>query len=429
MPRTPSIPGAAFLLLAAGCVSDAGDSRTPGSASLALDSPDRAIAMEAPLLYRIGGFDAEGWEQFGRVGPVGFDAAGHLYILDAQAMQVTVVDRSGTRIRSLGRPGGGPGEFGAPLGMAVFPEGRVVISDIGNRGFVVFGSGGAFEQLVPFEGLNFATTILPVLPDRVLQSGGGIRMALGGPGGPAPEAPTTRPIQLFSLETGAPATVWDAWLMPPPDVPGGPPATITGPGGQRITLASVSPLRAFEPALHVQPLPNGGLAVADSVGYRIRILHDGDVTTVVERPISPSPVTPAVQEAERERRLEALASGASRAQVRVMGGAGGGSAEMDVSAMERGRIEGMVFADEVPVIARMAADWAGRLWVERSGPLPGENGPTDIVTPDGRYLGTIPPDGLRIPSAFGPDGLVAYLTQDEYEVAVVEVRQLPDQWR
>lgn len=428
MAHVRSISRSVLLLIAAGCSSDSGDPLRSGSASLALDSPDRAIAVEAPLLYRIGGFDAEGWEQFGRVGPVGFDGEGNLYILDTQAMQVTVVDRSGSRLRSLGRPGGGPGEFGAPLGMAVFPDGRVVISDIGNRGFVVFGSGGAFEKLVPFEALNFATTILPVPPDQVLQSGGGIRMAMGGPGGTTPAAPTTRPILLFSLETGAPATVWDAWLMPPPEAPGGPPSTITGPGGQLIALAS-APLRAFEPALHVQPLPGGRIAVADSMGYRIRILRDGEVEQVVERPIAPTPVTPEIQGAERERRLAALESGATQTQVRVMGGGAAGGGTMDISGMERGRIQSMVFAESVPVIARMVADWWGRLWVERAGPRPGEDGPTDIVTPDGRYLGTIPAGGIRAPAAFGPDGLLVYVTRDEYEAAVVEVRQLTEEWR
>lgn len=430
MPSTRSIPRSSLLLLvlAAGCGSDSGDSRGATSALLALDAPDATVAVEAPLVYRIGGFDAEGWEQFGRVGPVGFDEAGHLYLLDTQAMQVTVVDRTGNRVRNLGRPGGGPGEFGSPLGMAVFPDGRVIVSDIGNRGFVIFGPDGAFERLVPFEGLGFASTILPFPPDQVLQSGGGIRMTMRGPGGGAPELPTTRPIQLFSLETGAPTTVWDAWLMPPPDVPDGPPTTITSSGGQQITFAS-APLRAFEPALHVQPLPGRRIAVADSTGYRIRILRDGAVEQVVERPVVPTRVTPALQELERERRLAELESGATRTQVRVMGGGVAGGGTMDISGMERGRIQSMVFAEAIPVISRMGADWGGRLWVERAGPRPGEEGPTDLVTPDGRYLGTIPAGGLRIPAAFGPDGLLAYVTQDEYEAAVVEVRQLPEEWR
>lgn len=427
----PARPPLVALLLALLQTACGPADRAPGSdgGPMGLDAPDAPLELAASPVYRLGGFDAEGWEQFGRVTNVAFDGAGNLHILDAQAMQVTVVDPSGTRLRTLGRPGGGPGEFGAPLGMAVFPDGRVVVSDIGNRGLVVFRGDGSFDRVVPFEGTAIAGGILALPPDRVLQAGGGIRMSIRGPGSAGPPAtPTTRPVQAWSLDGGPPETLHEAWLMPPPDAPDGPSTTLAGPSGQRITLSSVSPLRAFEPGLHVQPLPDGRLAVADSVGYRIRILRDGAVDAVIERPIPPVAVTPGIQEAERRRRIASLESGGTQSRVVVMGGSGGGAAPIDVSEMERQRIEGMVFAPEIPVIARVGVDPAGRLWVERSGAEPGEDGPTDLVTPDGRYLGTIAPDGMRIPSAFGPDGLVAYLERDEYDAAVVVVLRLTGGW-
>ena len=43
----------------------------------------------------------------------------------------------------------------------------------------------------------------------------------------------------------------------------------------------------------------------------------------------------------------------------------------------------MEFAEEMPVIAGMAVDWSGRLWLERTGPRVGEEGPIDIVSPGG----------------------------------------------
>jgi hypothetical protein len=52
-----------------------------------------------------------------------------------------------------------------------------------------------------------------------------------------------------------------------------------------------------------------------------------------------------------------------------------------------------------------------------------------VITPDGGYLGTFPPDGLRIPDAFGPDGLLARIETDEYDVPTVVVERLPDGWR
>ena len=52
-------------------------------------------------------------------------------------------------------------------------------------------------------------------------------------------------------------------------------------------------------------------------------------------------------------------------------------------------------------------DWEDQIWVERRGPTGDDDGPTDIVRPDGDYIGTLPPDGLRTPNAFAPDGLPA----------------------
>ena len=50
---------------------------------------------------------------------------------------------------------------------------------------------------------------------------------------------------------------------------------------------------------------------------------------------------------------------------------------------------------------------------------------TDLITADGRYLGSLPADGVRIPDAFGPDGRAAIIELDEYDVATVRVVQLP----
>ena len=395
--------------------------------TMGLDAPDTPVASDATTLFRLGGFSAQGWEQFGRLGPAGFDAQGRLYLLDTQAMRVSVVDSTGAEVRSFGREGNGPGELASPLGMAVFPDGGVVITDLGNRGFVFFRPDGSFDRLLPFQETNFATTITPLPSGDVLQASGGVRISMRGPGSAAPPPPTTRPVLRYSLETGAPETVWEGWLMPPPDAPDGPALNLSGPAGQRISINAMPPLRAFEPGLHVAPLPDGRLVVADTVDYRIQVIRDGVVESTLRRPMAPVAVTSSVEGMERDRRLEALEGGTSQFRV-VIGGGPGGAAPMDATAMERDRVEGMLFAPEIPVISRVAVDPEGRIWVERNGPRPGEPGPTDILTPEGEYLGTLPADGLRIPTAFGPDGLLAYLERDEMDAAVVEVRRLPPGW-
>ena len=77
----------------------------------------------------------------------------------------------------------------------------------------------------------------------------------------------------------------------------------------------------------------------------------------------------------------------------------------------------------IPAIEALAVDADDRLWVART-PLPDEEGAIDIVTTDARYLGTIQPGGLRIPDAFGPDGLMAYVDTHDLGYPIVRVDQL-----
>ncbi|MDE2720820.1 hypothetical protein [Candidatus Palauibacter polyketidifaciens] len=89
----------------------------------------------------------------------------------------------------------------------------------------------------------------------------------------------------------------------------------------------------------------------------------------------------------------------------------------------RRQIERLVFPEEMPVIERIAVDWSGRIRVQRAA-VPGESGPRDVLTADGRYLGTHAPDGLRLPAPFGPDGLLAYIETDPLGIQRIRVIRL-----
>ena len=45
------------------------------------------------------------------------------------------------------------------------------------------------------------------------------------------------------------------------------------------------------------------------------------------------------------------------------------------------------------------------IWVQRCGEEPVSAGPIDVLTPDGRYLGTFAADATAMPRAFGPHAL------------------------
>ena len=80
---------------------------------------------------------------------------------------------------------------------------------------------------------------------------------------------------------------------------------------------------------------------------------------------------------------------------------------------------------ELPVLMDLATGWNGKIWVVRRGEEPTEAGAVDVLTPAGQYVGTFAAGDLRLPWAFGPDGLVAFVETDDFDVPTVVVRRLP----
>ena len=412
-------------LAAAGCGGD-GNPATAG-----LDSPDIPLQPGVEEVYTVGVLDGAAWEMFGSVRGVAFGDDGSLFILDNDAGHVVVVDRAGQFVRTISNKGEGPGELNQAVGLAVLGDGRIAVNDM-NRGIKVFSREGESLQEASF---TFQTGMpgprMYPMPDHSLLSAGMISRSFGAfmGGGEEEEEPEGRPIGQFRLD-GTQDEFHSAWAGPPVE------DTDTQTGDMRIIMSG---MEAFPLPLSFGVLGDGRVVLADSVGYRIKILDaSGQVTGTLERPIAPVAVTDEIRDGERERRLAALAEGGSG------GGGGGGATAMIISAtvsagagggrpsgpdpeamrrMREDRVESMTFPEEVPVISILAVDWSDRIWVQRSA-LMGEPGPTDILTPDGQYFGTIAPDGLRIPAAFGPDGLLAYIDRDELDIQRIRVVRL-----
>ncbi len=79
---------------------------------------------------------------------MGFDDAGNLYILDPGAFQVVVIDVQGQLVRTIGRVGEGPGEFGFPFELVVWRDGRFAVQDLRHDAIQVFGRDGEFDHAV-----------------------------------------------------------------------------------------------------------------------------------------------------------------------------------------------------------------------------------------------------------------------------------------
>ena len=400
-----------------------------------LPAEDRWLTADFEDVYRVGSLPGEDWEQFGYIREVGFDGAGNLYVLDIETSIITVVDREGGLLRSIGRPGGGPGEFSFPRGLAVFPDGRVVVGDTGHRAFQIFASNGEFDRNVRMgdDLLGIAGRLFPDGGgDESVVLSGHLALIEAGRGSDEDSEPGTRPVRRFSLG-GANAVreaMATAWAPP-----------LTGPiefrlGGREISTAGQTAVpRIFDPALLVGVLPGGGAAFSDSSAYAIKIVDpEGAVSLVLSRPFHPERATDRIVRAEKERQLEEYidqaASRGGGSRTMVDGGTGnivqGLPDDVMREALMNGRrpfVEALPAAEEIPVVRDLRTTWDGDIWVRRRGDEPVSDGPIDVLTMNGRYLGSYPSSTIA-PHAFGPDGLVAFVEIDELGVHTVVVKRL-----
>ena len=383
------------LLVACG---DTGDGSTTGAAGT-LDGPDVIVNAVTEEVFTVGSVTGDDWDTFGNVRSVHFDAQANLHIFDSQADHIVVVGPDGSLIRTVGGQGEGPGEFDNVTTAIVARDGSYTV--MGFTQIDLLDPDGEFVRRITMDPMTTGMAIANMaLPDGRLVAGAIMRF--GNEDEQSEEG--GRPIHIFPLDGTEPELLYTAWELPEEDEDE---FNVSGSASSGM-LVSMSAGRAFEPFLNFDVLADGRLALIDSIGYRVKLIGlDGSVTGTIERPIAPLPVDDAIMEAERERYRERTSSG-TRNNIQI----------------EREGVEGRTFADEVPVLYGLEVDWEDRIWLERRGPTGDDDGPTDIVTPDGDYIGTLPPDGLRTPDAFGPDGLLAYIERDEMDVPTVRVIRL-----
>lgn len=379
---------------------------------IALPEDDLVLDAGFEEVYRIGSVTGEEWEAFGHVGGTGFDASGNLHVLDSQNARIVVVSPQGEFVREFGRQGDGPGEFQPFASFAVMRDGRtVVFSD--QTGIQVFGRDGNFARSVrlpPNEAIfRYADEMRPLASGDEVVMGSFETLAMPTEeSADAAESVKERPVVRldFSGELIAFDTLAMAWQPPR-----GQPARWVETADGRTAVVLRRPAQ-FEPKLLVAATPDGAYAYSDSSAYVIRVAPlGGSVSRVLIRPFRARHPTDRVKKATTEHLYR------------------------DVPPEVRGRLAEPEFHHEVPVLTEMRASWEGKIWVQRWntdpdlwGSQPGSLGPIDLLTTDGRYLGTLPPGAMSLPT-FGPDGLAAFVETDELDVPTIVVRRLPEALR
>jgi len=369
-----------------------------------LPAEDRPLAGQLEDLFVVGrdvGADHE--LLFGLV-DIAFAPGGELFVLEERNRRVLEYGPAGEYVRQFGREGQGPGEFQLPMTLAVTSNGEIVVWDFQNRWYSLFTPDGDFSRTVRW-----------------------------GDWASGPRRDTLRPWP-------AGGVVYLQSLLhedsdPPDDIDRGfiawePLAEVGGPvevlevhhprrrGRQVAGTLVLDSGPAFAPVARWDVLSDGRLAVADGVEYRVRLVPpEGGSIQLLERSLAPRPTGEADRQRERDRVRKAYDNAAG---VRMVGGSGSPRSSSRTDQI----VESIVFADVLPVIRDLAVDYDDRLWIQRHGETFFDDGPIDIVTAEGDYIGTLP--AMRMPDAFGPDGMAAWMERGaEVEVERVIVRRLP----
>ena len=351
-----------------------------------LPAEDRILSADFDVLYRVGSLLGDEWDAFGQVADVDFDGAGNLHILDGQTARISVVDLQGNLVRRFGRVGEGPGEFSGVRNvwtLTVCSDERVAVYDAWRRAFVLFGPDGEFERGIRLEGPRFVS--IPGLQCEAVSQSVVSTGEVEYLGWTPLSEPSFRYVMRYGLsgENAVVDTVAAGWKPP----------------GSWFD---------FVPVLRVGVLPDGGVAFADSSAYAIKITGaEGGLSRVLTRPIRPAPLTDKLKAEYVKQKLEEIES------------LGGPAADF-----RRTQLESIEYFDEIPLIRDLRTSPHGTIWVRRGSDELGIDGRVDLITADGRYLGTFARDATDMPSAFGPDGLVAFIEKNDLDVPTVVVKRL-----
>lgn len=400
---------------------------------------DVLISAITEEVFAVGGATGEEWASFTAVTDIAFDAAGRLVLVDNRQKRVVIVTADGRHLRDVSRPGDGPGELRSPTWLAPMRDGRLVVYDLERRSLLAFGPDGELAEHVRlqpssrgFGGRSVAGTPSDLIAQlRSSPIGVHIRDVRALPDGRLLMIRTPsnvsgkRPIEVYEWEEGM-ETLFMAWDLPEGAVAQSGDVQSFPMSGDAMSVVSSRGVRrpVFAPPLFVDVMSNGRVAVVDSVGYRIKLLSpNGEIDDVLRRPIPARRVTSEIKQAV----VESMRAGTG-AQREITVSTGSGISREIMDEIRRRSLEDRIsqatFADQIPVIANMAVDSEDRIWVGRAGADGVSAGPTDVLDSEGNYLGTLPGDGLRIPRAFGPGGLMAYVQRDELDAPVIRVVRL-----
>lgn len=314
---------------------------------------------------------------FSNVVDVSIDPLGRAWIADGQESTLRVFDDEGRHVRTVGRKGRGPGDFGSIAGMQWDTADRLWVVDIGNARFAIYDTAGVLLESKPRQSLiNRAPW-----PGRFDRQG----RLYDVDGGLAPDGSILTSI-VRSREGEQTRETFRVPEFEPEQF-----EVRRGDSRNRIISQVNVPFTGTQ-LWAVDP--NGTVWIANTARYRVeRHAFAGGIQQVIERSHTPVPVTAE----ERKRRLEDY-----RDFVR-----------------EGGRIDESRIPDTHPALYGFIVDDEGNVWVSPTPPA-ADRRVMDVFRPDGQYLGSVP---LRLPQRSSPrvirNNRMLVVTRDSLDVPSV----------
>ncbi len=303
-----------------------------GAPDAASDSEPAEVAVRtATIELEIGDVEGDGPETFGRIGGLALLPDGGILVLDNSAEEARVFDRDGRFRYRFGRAGGGPGEFSGACCPGLDPKGRLWVRDGGNARYDVFAPGDTaapylFSVRMGHGDTNFWAPTTFDARGRLIDIG---------------HRPAGDGLDLVRLHTDTAGTIGDSLRIP---------ATPADSIGLRtVTLAGGAIRRFLYPPYGPRELiahgPGGTWARALSSAYRVAWYRpDGSLLRVI---VEEGRTGPPLSAAEREATQKRLDDDAQR---------------FDLGASDRFSVP-----DRKQPLSSLAFDTEGRLWVLLSG--------------------------------------------------------------
>jgi hypothetical protein len=403
------------LTVACGTGGDTGDAFTQrDSAGIRIDESRAAAWPESggwrlsdrPALT-IGRIEGEEAYLFSRVAGVRRLSDGRIAVANSASSEVRIFDRAGTHATTIGRAGGGPGEFTALDGLVRLPgDTLVVISSFGNR-YSVFDPADSLVEVrfVPFPGrgnrfpdgawlgLRYAGSVAPATTGFVRDSIVFFRFS---------------PADLTLAEGSRIEGVLNRDAMESFAVD----TILTVPGNEEFRQEVVmgtsrgisnSPVAFGRSVSHA--VYGSDLAWGDGTTFEVRITGSDGGTKRIIRLLEPNPeLTAEAIEAWSTERRSWIRNESQRPRVEEM-------------------IAAQTFPDRAPAFSGILLDADGNLWVERYRFATDDPQRWAVFDPDGRYLGTV-----RTPARFtihdiGRDWMLGVWLNDE-DVEIVHMYDL-----